>query len=92
MIGIKNLIKNIFKKARKTTGAATISWKENKAIRSEIQGGDDPQMIPQTRISIVKDKRSIGIIFRWYIARIFKINFTIKGIWLKIRIKNHARI
>ena len=27
-------IKNIFKKARKTTGATKISWKENKAIRS----------------------------------------------------------
>ena len=26
-------IKNIFKKARKTTGATKISWKENKAIK-----------------------------------------------------------
>ena len=32
-----------------------ISSKEIKAIRGEFQGEDDPQMLPQTRISIVKD-------------------------------------
>jgi hypothetical protein len=32
----------------------------------------------------------IGNIFRWCIAKIFKINFTIQGIWLNIQIKHHA--
>jgi hypothetical protein len=32
----------------------------------------------------------IGIIFQWCISKIFKINFTIKGIWLNIQFKHHA--
>ena len=71
--------KKHFKNARKTTGATKISWKENKAIRV-IQGEDDPQMLPHTRISIVKDNEYIGINSRWYIARKLEINLTIKGI------------
>jgi hypothetical protein len=65
---------------RKTTGASKISWQINKAIETKIQGEDDPKIIPHTRISIVEHKRSIGIIFRWYIARIIEITFTIKAI------------
>ena len=41
---------NIFKKSGKTTGATKNSWEENKAIRSKIQGEDDPQMLPHRRI------------------------------------------
>ena len=55
-------------------GATPKFWKESKAIRGEIQGEDDPQMLPHTSISIVKDNECIGIDFRWYIARILKIN------------------
>ena len=75
---------NIFKKTRKTTGATKFSWQENKAIRSKIQGEDDPQKLPHTRVPIVKDKKYIGINFWWYIATISKINFTKECLWLKI--------
>ena len=37
--------------------------KKNKAIRSKIQGEGDPQLLPQIRISIVKDNECIEILF-----------------------------
>ena len=46
--------------------------KKKKAIRGELQSEDDPQMLPHTSISIVKDNECIGINFCGYVARIIK--------------------
>ena len=53
---------------------ATKIFGKKKAIRGEIQGEEDPQMLPHPSISIVEDNECIGIYFWWYIARILKIN------------------
>ena len=37
--------------------------------QKEIQGEDDPQILPHTRLSIVKDNEYIGIKFLWYITK-----------------------
>ena len=40
--------------------------------QKEIQGEDDPQILPHTRLSIVKDNEYIGIKFLWYITKDFE--------------------
>jgi hypothetical protein len=73
-------------------GVKKISWQEIWAIRGKFQGEDDLEELPRIYMNTNYQRQEvhIGIIFRWCIAKIFKINFTIKGIWLNIQIKHHA--
>jgi hypothetical protein len=73
-------------------GVQIISWQEIRAIRGKFQGEDDLEELPHIYMNTNCQRQEvhIGIIFQWCIAKIFKINFTIKGIWLKIQIKHHA--
>jgi hypothetical protein len=74
-------------------GVKIISWKEIRAIRGKFQGEDDLEELPHIYMNTNCQRQEvhIGIIFRWCIAKIFKINFTIKGIWLNIQFEHHAR-
>jgi hypothetical protein len=69
-----------------------ISWQEIRTIRGEFQGEDDLEELPHINMNTDCQRQEvhIGIISRWCIAKISKINFTIKGIWLNIQIKHHA--
>jgi hypothetical protein len=74
-------------------GVKKNSWQEIRAIRGKFQGEDDLEELPHiyTNTNCQRQEVHIGIIFWWCIAKIFKINFIIKGIWLNIQIRSHAQ-
>ena len=76
MIGIKN----IFKKARKTTGATKISWKENKAIKRQYKMKMIYTCYHIYGYQLSKTMRILELISGGALQRIVKINFTIKCI------------
>jgi hypothetical protein len=63
---------------------------ESKMNFLEINKGNKRQILRWRWSRSQRQEVHIGIIFRWCIAKIFKINFKIKGIWLNIQFKNHA--
>ena len=61
------------------------------ANKTTIQDEDDPQMLPHTRLLIVKDNENIGINFWWYIAKDRKDQLHNKRHRINIfRIKHYA--
>ena len=58
-----------FLKGKEDNGSHKDFFGNKMRQQKEIQGEDDPQILPHTRLSIVKDNEYIGINFLWHITK-----------------------